>query len=206
MSECEAGGYTPRGKFKKKWIARANHKKIVKKLVAENQALKEQLARYEQAPEFKVGDRVKHLLAEHGSSQVWIIVECWREECTDTRRRHGCVRIKGVSPIGSDILQCVLITNILTKLPPDPKPEEVESLVGFREQIEQAYIKANCEYADFGEILCYELHSQPVNPRMRCKTSNDGFSTGLTFKELAEKWGISVAFLGELIADHCKKL
>lgn len=38
------------------------------------------------------------------------------------------------------------------------------------------------------------------------KTFNDGYQTGLTFKELAHKWGISVTFLGELIADHCKKL
>ena len=76
----------------------------------------------------------------------------------------------------------------------------------FREQIEHAYIAAKVGYADFGEILCYELHTQPVNPRMRCKTMNNGYETGLTFKELAEKWGISVAFLGELIADHCRKL
>lgn len=52
----------------------------------------------------------------------------------------------------------------------------------------------------FGTILCYELHSNPVNPRMR-----EG-EKGLTFKELAQKWGISVSFLGELIADHCKRL
>ena len=57
----------------------------------------------------------------------------------------------------------------------------------------------------FGEILCYELHSEPVNPRMMCKSSTE-HSTGLTFKELAQKWGISVSFLGELIADHCVKL
>jgi len=55
-------------------------------------------------------------------------------------------------------------------------------------------------------MLCYEIHEEPVNPRMRTKTRNDGFCTGLTFRELAEKWGITVAFLGELIADHCKKL
>ena len=58
----------------------------------------------------------------------------------------------------------------------------------------------------FGELLCYELHGQPINPRMNSKTLNDGYCEGLTFKELAHKWGISVTFLGELIADHCKKL
>ena len=70
----------------------------------------------------------------------------------------------------------------------------------FREQIEQANIKANCEYAGFDEILCYELHSQPVNPRLTFGEK------GLTFKELAGKWGVTLTFLGELIADHCKKL
>ena len=77
----------------------------------------------------------------------------------------------------------------------------------FREHIQKAYQSYPAfPLGGFDEILCYELHSQPVNPRMRCKTMNDGFETGLTFKELAEKWGISVSFLGELIADHCKKL
>ncbi len=41
----------------------------------------------------------------------------------------------------------------------------------------------------FDEALCYEIHT------------ND-----LTFNWLAEKWGISVTFLGELIADHCAGL
>ena len=80
------------------------------------------------------------------------------------------------------------------------------SINNFRNHIQKSYIAANCIYADFGEILCYELHSQPINPRMRVKTFNNGFRVGLTFKELAEKWGISVSFLGELMSDHCKKL
>ena len=41
----------------------------------------------------------------------------------------------------------------------------------------------------FGEILCFEIHS-----------------AGLTFTLLAAKWGISLATLGELIWDHCKRL
>lgn len=41
----------------------------------------------------------------------------------------------------------------------------------------------------FGEILCHEIHTN-----------------GLTFLWLAEKWGISVTTLGELIYDHCKRL
>ena len=42
--------------------------------------------------------------------------------------------------------------------------------------------------------------------RMKTKTVNNGNETGLTFRELAQKWGISTSFLGELVADHCKKL
>ncbi len=41
----------------------------------------------------------------------------------------------------------------------------------------------------FDEILCWEIHTN-----------------GLTFNWLAEKWGISVTTLGELIYDHCKRL
>lgn len=78
----------------------------------------------------------------------------------------------------------------------------------FRKHIEDCYQKGsiNTNGASFGEILCYELHSQPINPRMNVQTSSGGFETGLTFKELAQKWGIGVSFLGHLIADHCKKL
>lgn len=43
--------------------------------------------------------------------------------------------------------------------------------------------------SSFGELLCYEIHSK-----------------GLTFIWLANKWGISVTTLGELIYDHCKRL
>ena len=80
------------------------------------------------------------------------------------------------------------------------------SIENFRKQLQKSYVNAGSEYTGFDEILCYELHSQPINPRMRVKTMNDGFETGLTFKELAKKWGISVSFLGELIANHCERL
>jgi len=77
----------------------------------------------------------------------------------------------------------------------------------FRTHIEKTYQKhpTGCG-GSFEEILCFELHTEPVNPRMQHKTFNGGYDTGLTFKELAQKWGISVSFLGELIADHCRKL
>jgi len=77
----------------------------------------------------------------------------------------------------------------------------------FRDRVEKIYgSNPPFKSGDFGEILCYELHSQPVNPRMMCKNFIDKHYTGLTFKELAQKWGISLSFLGELIADHCRKL
>ena len=56
--------------------------------------------------------------------------------------------------------------------------------------IEEQYVKkpTGCG-GSFGEILCWEIHTN-----------------GLTFLWLAEKWGISVTTLGELIHDHCKRL
>ena len=45
----------------------------------------------------------------------------------------------------------------------------------------------------FGSILCHELHH-----------GADGH--GLHFSVLADKWGIPVSLLGDLIADHCKRL
>lgn len=77
----------------------------------------------------------------------------------------------------------------------------------FREHIEQMYqhYPTGCG-SSFDEIICYELHTQPINPRMTQRSFNGGYNTGLTFKELAQKWGINVKFLGELIADHCRKL
>lgn len=76
---------------------------------------------------------------------------------------------------------------------------KVQKINNFRKLIERKFREnpLGCE-PDFGVILCYEIHLQPINPRMYF---ND---KGLTFKELANKWGISNTFLGELIADHCK--
>ncbi len=61
------------------------------------------------------------------------------------------------------------------------------SLSWVREKIEEYYIEhpTGCG-GSFGEVLCYELHS---NNR--------------TFRDLAKFWGISVSLLGLLIADHC---
>ena len=41
----------------------------------------------------------------------------------------------------------------------------------------------------FGEILCWEIHTNKM-----------------TFIWLAEKWGIPISTLGELIKDHCDRL
>jgi hypothetical protein len=41
----------------------------------------------------------------------------------------------------------------------------------------------------FGEILCHEIHEN-----------------GMTFVWLAQKWGIGLPTLGELVWDHCKRL
>ena len=67
----------------------------------------------------------------------------------------------------------------------------------FRDEIEERYTNNPTGAGNsFDEILCYEIHH-----------GSDGeHEGGLTFRWLAEKWGISVTFLGELIADHCRKL
>jgi hypothetical protein len=70
------------------------------------------------------------------------------------------------------------------RIPEEPYLERVRRLV------EEQYLDhpTGCG-SSFGEILCHEIHTQ-----------------GLTFVWLAEKWGISLAMLGELIADHCRRL
>lgn len=67
---------------------------------------------------------------------------------------------------------------------------EQSHTVRLRALIEQQYQSrpTGCGVS-FGEILCWEIHSN-----------------GMTFVWLAEKWGISLATLGELICDHCKRL
>lgn len=66
-----------------------------------------------------------------------------------------------------------------------------ESYLSFlRRSIEEQY-EANptgCG-GSFGELLCWEIHEN-----------------GQTFIWLAEKWGVSLPTLGELIWDHCKRL
>lgn len=59
-----------------------------------------------------------------------------------------------------------------------------------RRLIEEHYLAHPTDCGgSFGEILCFEIHS-----------------AGLTFVELANKWGISLPTLGELVWDHCRRL
>lgn len=46
----------------------------------------------------------------------------------------------------------------------------------------------------FGSILCHEIHHGGPD------------ETGLHFVALANKWGIPVSTLGELVWDHCRRL
>lgn len=63
-------------------------------------------------------------------------------------------------------------------------------LVYLRRMIEEQYVEhPTGAGGSFGELLCYEIHSRE-----------------LTFKQLANKWQISLPTLGELIWDHCKRL
>ncbi len=69
----------------------------------------------------------------------------------------------------------------------------MKSVEEFRDFIEARYAKGQpddtgCGYS-FGEILCWEIHSN-----------------GQTFVWLAEKWGITCCFLGDVIADHCRRM
>ena len=67
---------------------------------------------------------------------------------------------------------------------------EESHLVYLRRLIEEQYEeRPTGAGGSFGELLCYEIHEE-----------------GLTFKGLAEKWGVSLPTLGELIWDHCKRL
>lgn len=69
----------------------------------------------------------------------------------------------------------------------DHEESRIERL---RRLVEEAYADnpTGCG-GSFGEILCWEIHTN-----------------GQTFVWLAEKWGMSLPTIGELIWDHCKRL
>jgi hypothetical protein len=76
-------------------------------------------------------------------------------------------------------------------------PSNYPRILEFRIIIEERYEQHPTGAGNsFDEILCYEIHH-----------GSDGeHEGGLTFCWLAEKWGISLPFLGELISDHCRGL
>ncbi len=67
---------------------------------------------------------------------------------------------------------------------------EESYLTMLRESIVKQYVShpTGCG-GSFGELLCWELHSNSV-----------------TFIMLSKKWGISLPTLGDLIKDHCDRL
>lgn len=67
---------------------------------------------------------------------------------------------------------------------------EESYLARLRRLVEEQYAdKPTGCGSSFGEILCWEIHTN-----------------GMTFEWLARKWGINLSTLGELIWDHCKRL
>jgi len=80
------------------------------------------------------------------------------------------------------------------KAPWNSTPHEESFLESSRRRVEEQYdgVRRGRKKVGgcFGTILCRELHN----------------GHGLHFTALAEKWGIPVSLLGELIWDHCKRL
>ena len=69
-------------------------------------------------------------------------------------------------------------------------PPEETHIGRFRRLIEEQYaVQPTGCGASVGEILCWEIHSNEM-----------------TFGRLAQKWGVGLSTLGELIWDHCKRL
>ena len=62
------------------------------------------------------------------------------------------------------------------------------------EQYKQTQLGSGSIGGCFGSILCHELHH------------GGSTGTGLHFSALAAKWNIPVSLLGDLIADHCRRL
>jgi hypothetical protein len=82
-------------------------------------------------------------------------------------------------------------------------------LVQFREVVEREYLRhpTGCG-GSFGEILCFELHNGDREEFLDYASSLEkiGVHAGCDFVALAHKWHVPVAFLGDLIADHCREL
>lgn len=100
---------------------------------------------------------------------------------------------------------------------PNPQPEkgdrrflvDYSSIHAFRDVIEHRYEQhpTGCG-GSFGEILCFEIHEGDPDEFLDYDESiaKNGICKGVTFRALAKKWGVSLPFLGEVIADHCRCL
>jgi len=79
----------------------------------------------------------------------------------------------------------------------------LEAFRGYIEGLYQAH-PTGCG-GSFGEILCFELHHGDQNGFLDYGESiaRNGPAAGCDFKNLARKWRIPVAFLGELVSHHC---
>ena len=77
-------------------------------------------------------------------------------------------------------------------------PHEESFIESCRRRVEEQYAHARLSSGSvggcFGSILCSELHHGGEH------------NGGLHFTALAAKWGIPVSVLGDLIADHCRRL
>jgi hypothetical protein len=84
-----------------------------------------------------------------------------------------------------------------TPEPWNATPHEESYIESCRRRVEEQYAHTTLSSGGiggcFGSILCSELHY-----------GRNG--NGYDFSALAEKWGIPVTVLGELIADHCRRL
>jgi hypothetical protein len=87
--------------------------------------------------------------------------------------------------------------------------ERAAHILAFREYIEQLYRThpTGCG-GSFGEILCFEIHDGDQESLLDYDESRakNGAHAGCDFKNLAKKWGIPVAFLGQLVSHHCALL
>lgn len=100
------------------------------------------------------------------------------------------------------------------KKPWNATPHEESFLESCRRRVEEQYAHARLGSGQvggcFGSILCHELHSGgPVIgtlPPTKKGGKKYDVHIGLHFSALAEKWGIPVSLLGELVWDHCKRL
>lgn len=85
----------------------------------------------------------------------------------------------------------------------------VAHLEAFREYIEREYRSrpTGCG-GSFDEILCFELHNGDRSEFLAYTASveRNGVHAGCDFKALAKKWEIPVAFLGQLVSQHCERL